>query len=148
MQITEWRLISILYSINRRMRDQSLLVAFVAAAAVLVVTHAATVQPTDTTKDNEINVDERFKPDPKIPKALDPRFNKMIMPKQPLDVLVDSTTAAAAAKTKKPPTTKVETSTIGELLAWKDRKTFISFIAVFCFSLSYFLRNHYWHIAK
>lgn len=118
------------------MRDQSLLVAFVAAAAVLVVAHAATVQPTDTTKDNEINVDERFKPDPKIPKALDPRFNKMIMPKQPIDVLVDSTTAAAAAaKTKKPPTTKVETSTIGELLAWKDRKTFISFIAVFCFSL-------------
>lgn len=97
------------------MRDQSLLVAFVAALAVVALTNA-TVLPTETTKDNEIEVDERFKPDPKLPKAMDPRFNKMIMPgKLPIDVLVDSTTAAATVKTKKPPTTKVEASTIGEL---------------------------------
>lgn len=98
------------------MRDQSLLVAIVAVAAVVALTHATT-QSSDTTKDNEIAVDERFKPDPKIPKGQDPRFNKMIMPgqKPPIDVLIDSTTTAATVKTKKPLTTKVEASTIGEL---------------------------------
>lgn len=100
------------------MRDQSQLVAFVVVVAVVALCHCTTAPPSDTTnvKDNEIAVDERFKPDPKIPKSMDPRFNKMIMPgqKPPMDVLVDSTTAAAT-KTRKPPTTKDETSTIGEL---------------------------------
>lgn len=121
------------------MRDQSLLVAFVVMVAVVALCHGA---PPDTSiKDNEIAVDEKFKPDPKIPKALDPRFNKMIMPgmKPPLDVLIDSSTAAPT-KARKPSTAKDETSTIGEFEIIK-LSTLLLLICLYVMTITTFSRK-------
>lgn len=71
-------------------------------------------------KENEIerDNDKRIKPDPKIPKALDPRFNKML----PLPKLAELEIANKAEKAQKVPkssTEKVvkdETSTIGNIV--------------------------------
>lgn len=72
------------------------------------------------TKENEIasDDDKLFKPDPKIPKALDPRFNKMLpLPKLTDNPLETSTKAEKVQKTQKSSTAekvvKDETSTLG-----------------------------------
>jgi hypothetical protein len=98
------------------MKNQSLLVVFI-VVSVAVLSHCA--PPDHNVKQNEIATDEKFKPDPKIPKAMDPRFNKM----GNLDILNDPT-----IKAKKPPTTKDETSTICKFIM--NHKTFI-FLLIF-----------------
>jgi hypothetical protein len=87
------------------MRNQSSSLVVFIVVTLAVLSHCA--PPDHNVKENEIAVDDKFKPDPKIPKALDPRFNKMV---PILDILNDST-----LKAKKPLTTKDETSTIGKL---------------------------------
>lgn len=104
-------------SINYRMKNQSLLVILL---LVIVATLCHTL-PTDNDngideKDNEIERDnvDRIKPNPKIPKAQDPRFNKML----PLPKLAELEIGNKPEKVQKIPkssTTAVkdETSTIG-----------------------------------
>jgi hypothetical protein len=104
------------------MRNQSLLVVFL---VVIVATFCHTL-PTDNDdkideKENEIVRDDEklFKPDPKVPKALDPRFNKMLpLPKLNENQLETASKAEKVQKSQKPSTTekaavKDETSTIG-----------------------------------
>lgn len=109
----------IAFLINCRMRNQSLLVIFFVVVAAIVC-HALPPVHDDKVneKENEIDLDDDklFKPDPKIPKASDPRFNKML----PLPKLADVQLEAAnkAEKVQKKPSTadkavKDETSTIG-----------------------------------
>lgn len=100
------------------MRCQSQLVLLL----VLLVAALGHSQPSDNdhkidVKDNEIATDSedvknKFKPDPKIPKALDPRFNKML----PLPKLNDLDTPTKAEKAPKSEKTaaKDETSTLGK----------------------------------
>lgn len=97
------------------MRCQSLLVVLL----VVLVAALGHSQPSDNdhkidVKDNEIATDSedvkgKFKPDPKVPKALDPRFNKML----PLPKLNDLDTATKAEKVPKSEK-KDETSTLGK----------------------------------
>jgi hypothetical protein len=106
---------------NYRMKNQSLLVIFL---VVIVATFCHTL-PTDNDgkideKQNEIerDHDKLLKPDPKVPKALDTRFNKMLpLPKLNDNQLDTATKAEKAQKNQKPSTTekavKDETSTIG-----------------------------------
>jgi hypothetical protein len=107
---------------NYRMKNQSLLVVFL---VVIVATFCHTL-PTDNEekineKLNEIETDhdKLLKPDPKVPKALDTRFNKMLpLPKLNDNQLETASKAEKAQKNQKPVTTektaiKDETSTIG-----------------------------------
>jgi hypothetical protein len=110
------------FSINCRMRNQSLLVIFL---VVIVATFCHTL-PTDNDdkideKENEIvrPNEKLYKPDAKVPKALDPRFNKMLpMPRLNENQLETASKAEKVQKSQKPSTTekaavKDETSTIG-----------------------------------
>lgn len=103
------------------MRNQSLLVIFL-VVLVAVVCHSLPADNDDKIdeKENEIVRDneKNFKVDPKVPKALDPRFNKMMPPpKFPDEQLETSTKAEKVQKSQKSSTTekivKDETSTIG-----------------------------------
>jgi pyruvate/2-oxoacid:ferredoxin oxidoreductase beta subunit len=106
---------------NYRMKNQSLLV-------ILLVVIVATCHTLPTDNDDKIdeklneierNNDKLYKPDPKVPKALDSRFNKMLpMPKLNENQLETASKAEKAQKSLKPSTTekaavKDETSTIG-----------------------------------
>lgn len=104
------------------MKNQSLLVIFL---VVIVATFCHTL-PRDNVekideKQNEIERenDKLFKPDPKVPKALDPRFNKMLpLPKLNDNQIETATKAEKIQKGQKPlatekSTAKDETSTIG-----------------------------------
>lgn len=100
------------------MRSQSLLVVLlVVLVAALGHSHPSDNDHKIDVKDNEIATDAedvkgKFKPDPKIPKALDPRFNKMLpMPK--LNELDTATKAEKAPKSEKA-AVKDETSTLGK----------------------------------
>lgn len=110
-----------MFPINCRMRNQSLLVILL---LVIVAVFCHTL-PTDNDdkideKENEIERDDdiRFKPDPKIPRAGDPRFNKML-PLPKLAELEIASKAEKAQKVQKSSTTekavKDETSTIGSI---------------------------------
>lgn len=94
------------------MRYQSLLVVLlVVLVAALGHSHPSDNDHKIDVKDNEIATDSedvkgKFKPDPKIPKALDPRFNKML----PLPKLNDLDKAEKVPKAEK----KDETSTLGK----------------------------------
>lgn len=89
------------------MRNQSLLVLLL----VVVVAVSCHNLPSDNDnkideKENEIATDnDKFKVDPKIPKAMDPRFNKML-PMQTEKVQKKPSTTEKAVKD--------ETSTIGK----------------------------------
>lgn len=101
------------------MKNQSLLVAF------LVVSLAVICQTLPTDNDEKIDVKENEilkeneKPEPKLPKALDSRFNKMLpMPKLNSNQLDTASKAEKVQKSQKPSATekaaaKDETSTIG-----------------------------------
>lgn len=102
------------------MRNQSLLVVLL----VVIVANVCHSLPSD--KDDKIENDiADFKPDPKIPKAQDPRFNKML----PMPALTDNQldTATKAEKAQKKSTTteksvKDETSTLGK--RWNHNSRF------------------------
>jgi hypothetical protein len=107
---------------NYRMKNQSLLVVFL----VVIVTTFCHTLPMDNEekideKQNEIekNHDKLLKPDLKVPKALDTRFNKMLpLPKLNDNQLETASKAEKAQKSQKPVITertviKDETSTIG-----------------------------------
>jgi hypothetical protein len=103
------------------MRNQSLLVALL-LVIVASVCHSLPADNDDKidAKENDIVSDhDKFKPDPKVPKALDPRFNKMLpMPALNGNQLDAAVKAEKAHKSQKSSTTeksaKHETSTIGE----------------------------------
>lgn len=98
------------------MRNQSSLV--ILAVALLVICQAVTDDKAiDEIADNKIDTNENFKPDPKIPKAMDPRFNKMLpkLNENQLDAAVKAekvTKAPKASTTEK--AVKDETSTHGK----------------------------------
>lgn len=108
-----------MFPLNYRMRNQSLLVILL----MVIVASLCHSLPTDNDskideKENEIEHDDDklYKPDPKVPKASDPRFNKML----PLPKGLELETATKPEKTQKAPKTtatekavKDETSTIG-----------------------------------
>lgn len=101
------------------MRYQSSLV--ILAVAFLVIGHAlpsVNEEKIDEVDNKlETNDEKNFKPDPKIPKAMDPRFNKML-PKLSDNQLDTSTKAEKVTKGQKASTTekavKDETSTLGK----------------------------------
>lgn len=100
------------------MRYQSLLVVLlVVLVATLGHSHPSDNDHKIDEKENEIasdseDVKNKFKPDPKIPKALDPRFNKMLpMPK--LNDLDAATKVEKSPKAEKA-AVKDETSTLGK----------------------------------
>lgn len=112
---------TVLFVFACRMRNQSLLVVLL----VVIVASVCHTLPSDNDdkideKENEIASDhDKFKPDPKVPKALDPRFNKMLpMPALNANQLEAATKAEKAQKSQKSSTTekavKHETSTIGK----------------------------------
>lgn len=106
------------------MKNQSLLVILL----VVIVTTFCHTLPSDNAdkvveKANEIERenDKPIKPDPKVPKALDLRFNKMLpMPKVNENQLETASKAEKFQKSLKPSTTeksavKDETSKIGNI---------------------------------
>lgn len=102
------------------MRNQSLLVVLL-VMIVAVVCHSLPSDNDDKIdeKENEIVRDKNFKLDPKLPKALDARFNKMLPTQKFTDEQLEtSTKAEKVQKTQKSSTTekavKDETSTIGK----------------------------------
>lgn len=106
---------------NCRMKNQSLLVIFLVVIVAIVCHTLPTENEKIDEKQNEIDVDhdKLLKPDPKVPKALDTRFNKMLpLPKLNDNQLETASKAEKAQKNQKPSTTektavKDETSTIG-----------------------------------
>ena len=110
-----------MFAINCRMRNQSLLVILLMViVAVLSHTLPADNDNKIDEKENEIERDDEklYKPDPKIPKALDPRFNKML-PLPKLAELELTTKTEKVQKASKSTATekavKDETSTIGKI---------------------------------
>lgn len=109
----------IAFFINCRMRNQSSLVVL-AVVLLAIASHALPSVSNEKVDevDNAIEKDDKlFKPDPKIPKAMDPRFNKML-PLPKLNELDTSTKAEKVSKGQKSSTTEKavkadETSTIG-----------------------------------
>jgi hypothetical protein len=103
------------------MRNQSPLVLVVVCILVIVCQALPSVNDekiNDVDNKLEQDDDKLFKPDPKIPKALDPRFNKMLpLPKLNDNQLDTATKAEKVQKSQKTSTTekavKDETSTIG-----------------------------------
>lgn len=109
------------------MKNQSLLVLLL----LVIVAALSHTLPTDNddkidAKENEIvRDDDKLKVDAKIPKASDPRFNKMLPAFKPTEKLETATKAEKAQKNQKSTTTektvKDEASTIGNQLAVKKK---------------------------
>jgi hypothetical protein len=105
------------------MKNQSLLVIFL---VVVAATYCHTLPDEKINKyQNEVendNVIKSIKPDPKVPKALDTRFNKMLpLPKLNDNQLEMASTAEKVQKNQRASTTeksapKLDTSTIGKYL--------------------------------
>lgn len=101
------------------MRNQSLLVILLVVVVAALGhnvpqdnDHKIDEKENEIARDSQEEIKKMIKPDPKIPKALDPRFNKML----PLAKLETPTKTEKVQK--KPSTTeksvKDETSTLGE----------------------------------
>lgn len=104
------------------MKNQSLLVLLL----LMVVAALSHTLPTDNDnkiddKENEIvRDDDKFKIDAKIPKAQDPRFNKMLPVLKPIDIQLETATKPEKVQkvqksTATEKTVKDETSTVGNV---------------------------------
>src|SRR5690349_15884924 len=107
------------FPFNFRMKNQSLLVLLL-LVIVASLSHSLPADNDDKIdeKENEIVQDnDKLKIEAKVPKAMDPRFNKMLPMKTIPNLLETAVKAEKVQKSQKPTSTekvvKDETSTIG-----------------------------------